>query len=171
MQQQQRRLTNQQAVIVAKLRAIKAEAQAQGTRFGAGAEEDPVNVPNAVTLAGYGLGLWWIGGGPAWAALASIVLDEVDGVVARERGETTQFGSTFDWASDVILTALTLRKLKAPGWTIPAATVGQVALREKGFRPPLGSLRAGLMLYGVVTDGHLSKSRRDRLMALGKKRS
>lgn len=111
-------------------------------------------LPNAITLAGYGLGLWWTAGGPPWAAVTSVLLDEVDGVVARERGETSDFGSTFDWAADIILTALSLRRVKAPGWMIPLATVGQVYLREKEVRPPLGSLRAGIMLYGVVSDGY-----------------
>ena len=68
--------------------------------------------------------------------------------------ETTEFGSNMDWGSDIILTALSLLRLKAPLWTIPAATAGQVYLRSNNFRPPLGSLRAGLMLYGVVVDGY-----------------
>ena len=114
----------------------------------------PINLPNAVTLGGYALGLWWVAGGPAWAAIVSIVADEVDGAIARKTGESTEFGSKFDWASDVILTALTLRKLDAPFWTIPAATIGQVALRDKNISPPLGSLRAGLMLYGVIKEGY-----------------
>lgn len=121
---------------------------------------DPVNVANTITLVGYGLGLWWVAGGPAWSAVASILLDEVDGVVARERGETTQFGSTLDWGSDIILTALTLRRLRAPLWMIPTATLAQVYLRNEGFRPPLGSLRAGLMLFGVIKEGYEKKGLR-----------
>lgn len=130
----------------------------QATAPLAGADgKTPANLANVTTLAGYGLGVWWIAGGPAWAALLSILADEADGIIARERGETSSYGAKFDWTADLILTALTLRKLHAPLWTIPAATAGQVYLNEQGYRPPVGSLRALLMLVAVIKEAKQSK--------------
>lgn len=116
--------------------------------------ENPVTLANWVTLSGYAAGLYWVSGGPAWAALYSILADEADGIVARSRGESTEFGSNFDWGADIILAALTLLKLRAPLWTVPTATVIQVWLREQGKAPPVGSLRAALMLYGVIAEAN-----------------
>src|SRR3990172_3443100 len=121
---------------------------------GYGQTEPPAGIPllpNAITLTGYVLGLWWSAGGPAWSAVASALLDEVDGAVARARNETSEFGSTFDWATDIILTALALQRVKAPFWALPVATVGQVYLRNAGYRPPLGSVRAAVMLWGLLS--------------------
>lgn len=141
------------------IRAQLASLKSKTDTIGAdGNPESPITVATWITLAGYGAGLWWIAGGPPWAAIASILADEVDGVVARERGEITEYGSTFDWSADVILAALTLRKLGAPLWTIPTATMGQVWLREQNYRPAIGSLRAALMLYGVIKEGYDKRS-------------
>lgn len=109
-----------------------------------------VNLPNALTLASLALGVWWINDGPDWAAIASIVLDELDGRVARATGQTSNFGSTYDWGADVVLTALSLYKVGAPWPVIPVVTTGQVVLREEGIRPTIGSARAAVMLYGVA---------------------
>ncbi|KKN38330.1 hypothetical protein LCGC14_0754750 [marine sediment metagenome] len=109
-----------------------------------------INIPNAITAAGYALGLWWLIGGPAWAALVSILADELDGRIARAMGTTSEFGSKFDWTTDVVLTAATLQKMRAPVWAILLTTIGQVALRDRGFRPTFGSARAALMLLQVV---------------------
>ena len=122
-----------------------------------GTKPPKANVPNAVTLAGFGLGAWWVAGGPAWAAIASIIADEADGALARERGETTQFGADLDWTSDIVLTALTLYKLNIAWPTIPAITTIQVALRDEGYKPPVLSFRAVLMLYAIVKDAKLLK--------------
>lgn len=119
-------------------------------RVGAVALPSLVNIPNAITAIGYALGLWWIAGGPAWAALVSIVADELDGRIARATGTTSEFGSKFDWTTDVVLTAATLQKMRAPVWIILAGTIGQVALRDRGIRPEFGSARAALMLIEVV---------------------
>ena len=110
-----------------------------------------VNLPNALTLASLGLGAWWAAGGPDWAAIGSIVLDEADGRVARATGQTTKFGSTFDWATDMVLTGLALRRVQAPWQVIPVVTTGQVVLREAGYSPPILSARALVMIYGVLT--------------------
>jgi phosphatidylglycerophosphate synthase len=111
-----------------------------------------VNVPNTITLVGVGLGLWWVAGGPAWAGLVSIVADELDGRIARRLGQTSDCGSQLDWTSDVVLTSMTLGKLRAPVWATLATLVGQVALRERGFRPSFGSARAALMFYAILRD-------------------
>ena len=42
-----------------------------------------LTLPNAITLAGAGLTAWWLRGGPAWAAVAGLLADEVDGRLAR----------------------------------------------------------------------------------------
>jgi len=111
-----------------------------------------LNVPNLLTFASLGLGVWWtVGGGPPWSAVASVLLDELDGRVARATGETTRFGATFDWAGDLVLTGLVLNKLGAAE-AIPIVTTGQVVFREAGYRPPVLSIRGALMLYGVATD-------------------
>lgn len=110
-----------------------------------------VNLPNALTLGSLVLGAWWATQpeAPDWAALASIILDEADGRVARATGQTSEFGSVFDWGSDIVLTALSLQKVGAPWYAIPAVATGQVLLRSEGYRPPVGSARAAVMLYGV----------------------
>jgi phosphatidylglycerophosphate synthase len=126
--------------------------------IGAEAKPSKINVPNAVTLAGFGLGVWWVAGGPPWAAVASIIADEADGALARERGETSEFGGSLDWTSDIVLTALTLYKLKVPWVGIPAITTIQVALREEGFRPPALSFRAALMIYAICKDARIFRS-------------
>jgi hypothetical protein len=109
---------------------------------------EPVTLANLVTVAGYALGVWWTQGGPPWAAVASIVADEVDGRLARSMGEASCLGGTLDWATDVVLTGLTAHKL---GWTpaVPVLTAGQVYLRAKGWRPSVGSARALMMAYGL----------------------
>lgn len=115
-----------------------------------GAKEQIDNLPNGLTLLGYGLGVWWCVGGPAWSALASIALDEVDGRVARATDQTTSFGADLDFTSDVVLSGMALQRVGAPAWTIPVSTLGSLAFRRRFGRPPVGSLRAAIMLYGVV---------------------
>ena len=124
----------------------KLQKRPRKSRFGDAA----ANLPNALTLGGFALGCWWVCGGPVWAALASIALDEVDGHVARAQGKTTDYGGLLDWGTDITLTGMTLVKLGAP-WAIPFVTASQVALRNGGYSPPVGSARAALMLAGVAT--------------------
>jgi len=111
---------------------------------------DRFNVPNALTLAGGALGFWWIAGGPDWAAVASVVLDELDGIAARRLDEETELGSRLDWATDVALTPFVFDKLGIPWQAIPAASAAQVALRCAGQKPPLLSFRALGMLYSIA---------------------
>ena len=115
-----------------------------------------VTLGSALTMTGYGLGFWWTLGGPAWSAVSSIILDEVDDAA---RADKDRFGTSLNWGSNLILTALSLLRLKAPLWTIPTATAAQVYLKSINFVAPLGSLRAGLMMYGVVVEGHQHQAR------------
>ena len=135
----------------------------QRDQLGAG---DIANLPNAITLASFGLGLWWVAGGPWWSAIASILGDEVDGRVARKMGTTSDFGADFDWGTDLVLTPLALRKLKAPWWAIGGTTVGQIWFRGALGRPSIGSVRAAVMLYGVIVEERKKRA----LAALGPKK-
>jgi len=107
------------------------------------------NVPNAITLSGYGATIAWLAGGPWWLAVYGLVADEIDGEVARATGQTSQYGSLFDWAVDLSLTALILAKLGAP-WLLLVVTPVQVYLRERGWTPSCGSARAFLTLIALA---------------------
>lgn len=113
-----------------------------------------MTLPNAVTAAGYGLALWHLGGGPGWAALASIAADEADGRIARATGQTSIVGSNLDWSTDVALAAAYARKLKVPDPAIVGMAVVQASLRAEDWRPPVLSARALLMLADVALDAH-----------------
>ncbi len=113
----------------------------------------PPSAADLVTLASYGLGLWWCLGGPAWAAIASIVGDELDGRIARATGTTSERGSALDWGADVALTPLALARLgRDTGHEIaalalaPAILFVQAEMRSRGARPIIGSARAAIML-------------------------
>ncbi len=108
------------------------------------------NLPNAITFVSLALGAGWAYDGPDWAAVVSVALDEIDGRVARATGQASNFGSSYDWAADLALTALALRKVDAPWPLIPAVATAQVLLREEGLRPPVLSARGLVMLYGVA---------------------
>lgn len=108
-----------------------------------------INLPNALTAGSLASGVWWAFGGPWYAAIASCLLDELDGRLARATGQTSRFGGLYDWGGDVALTALSLGRLGAP-WAIPVVTTAQVALRHRGYRPKVGSARAALMAGGVA---------------------
>lgn len=108
------------------------------------------NLPNAMTLASLGLGAWWAAGGPDWAALVSVALDELDGRVARATGQTSEFGSLYDWGSDLVLTALAMNRVGAPWQAVPVVTTAQILMRQNGTRPSFGSARAAVMVYGVA---------------------
>ena len=135
--------------------------------------DDPtVTAPDLVTLAGYGLGLWWAADGPAWAGLLSILADEIDGRLARATNTTTAHGSALDWGADVALVPPTLARLgrelgmgSTPGLVAsPAVLLAQSHLRAAGDRPSVGSARAVAMLAAMGVrwwrNGKFSRSRR-----------
>lgn len=119
----------------------------------------PPTAADVVTLASYGLGLWWCLGGPTWAALASIVGDELDGRIARATGTTSERGSALDWGADVALTPLALMRLgrengheKAALYAAPGVLFVQAQLRADSWRPPVGSARAAVMLAAIALE-------------------
>ena len=114
--------------------------------------EPVITWPNALTMAGYIAGLAWVAGAPSWAAVASITLDELDGYVARKLGQESELGSNLDWATDLSLTGFCLLRVGAPWWLIPFTTAWQVYAREHTIYPPILSLRAAVMIYGILQE-------------------
>ena len=117
------------------------------------------NVADLLTLTGYALGLWWCVGGPTWAGLASIALDEIDGYVARRLGIATPIGSILDSTADVALVPMSLLRLgRATGHegaalaaAVPILYV-QAETRDAEQRPPLLSFRAVIMLTTMAIE-------------------
>ena len=112
---------------------------------------------DVITLLSLGFGLWWAAGGPVWAGLLSILGDEIDGRVARAMGTTSERGSLLDWGSDVALTSASLVRLGMNTGRMPMAIIAapvflfaQSQLRSEGYRPPIGSARAVIMLSTMV---------------------
>lgn len=123
-----------------------------------------LTLPNAVTLTGAALTAWWLSGGPAWAALAGLVADEVDGRIARATGTTSEIGKTLDWATDVSLNAVVMDHLGLSA-ALPVVLPVQVALHHEGVRPAIGSLRAVstlALLWQRREDGGRLRPRRAR---------
>ena len=132
-----------------------------------GGRRDGLTMADTVTLAGYGLGVWWSLGGPTWAGVASLVADEVDGRLARATNTTTDHGSSLDWGADVALTPLALsrlgRELGAPSLAplaAPPVLFTQAMLRSADWRPSFGSARAMVTLAAIAV--HETKKRRRR---------
>lgn len=117
-------------------------------------------IPNAITLTGYGLGIWWSLGGPTWAGLASIVADEIDGWAARKLDQTSETGDVLDSTADAALTPLALIRLgKATNTGAKPLLIGAPPLlllhaetRATKQKPPLGSMRAGIMLGTMLIE-------------------
>jgi hypothetical protein len=111
-----------------------------------------INLPNAITLVGYASAIAWLVGGSPWFAIASIIADELDGRVARATGQETSFGKELDWATDLTLTGAVAMRTGMP-YLLPIMTTLQVARHDRGERPPIGSLRAVLMLLSIFGGG------------------
>lgn len=116
-----------------------------------------LTLPDLVTLAGLGLGLWWASGGPSWAGLVSVLADEVDGRLARAAGAETLHGDQLDWGVDVALTPLALVRLSREAgygddglWLAPLVMLFQARLRSERWRPAVGSARAAAMLAAIA---------------------
>jgi hypothetical protein len=134
------------------------QALAQAAFLPAWAKNQPA-IPNALTLASFGLGLWWSVGGPTWAGLVSIGLDEVDGRWARLTGSTSEAGSALDWGTDVALVPMALRRLGAAFGHPDAALLAappilyvQAQDRAAGTRPAVGSARAVIMVAAMLAE-------------------
>lgn len=124
---------------------------------GALAPQPRFTLPDAVTLAGYGLGVYWSLGGPTWAGVVSVIADEVDGRLARATGATTTHGGELDWGADVALTPLALarlgREVGHPALALAAAPpvlYVQAMLRDASWRPTVGSARAAITLAAIA---------------------
>lgn len=114
-------------------------------------------VADLITLTSFALGIWWCVGGPWYAAILSIIGDELDGRYARATGTTSERGALLDWGQDVTLTPLALMRLGINVGMGPIAIVAAPALlyaqshlKATGYRPEIGSARAVIMLAGVV---------------------
>lgn len=108
-----------------------------------------VNLPNVASSAGLACAIAWLAGaGPAFA-VASIILDEVDGTLARMTGQTSSFGAEYDSAIDMCLQGAVAMKIGMP-WLLLATVPISVAGKIRGERPMVGSWRAVGMAYGVV---------------------
>ena len=119
----------------------------------------PARLPNAITLGGYALGLWWALGGPTWAGLGSIAADEVDGRLARAIDATSEYGGNLDLMVDTALVPMSLMRLgTATGtglWPVVAAPLilaHQAALKTAGERPQIGSWRALIMASAMLAE-------------------
>lgn len=127
---------------------------------------ESITMPDVVTMVGFGLGLWWSVGGPASAGIASIVLDEVDGRLARATNTTTEHGYALDWGQDVALTPLALARLtRELGYgnaglvAAPPVLLAQSMLRSDGWRPPVGSARAAAMIAAIAVNAYKNRTK------------
>ena len=114
-----------------------------------------------MTLVGYGCSVYWLMGGSAWFAVASVLLDELDGLVARHAKQATQYGSLLDWGTDIVLTGLVGNRLGVLP-AVPFITAGQVYMREHKMTPSFGSARAALTGAVLIKEAVL-KERKTRL--------
>ena len=111
---------------------VLARKHLSGTSFGAA---------NNITLGRAGLTALLVGlfgeratPGLAWAALATalvvLILDGVDGAVARSRGQESRFGARFDMETDalliLVLAILALQFAKAGAWVLAAGLLRYV---------------------------------------------
>lgn len=111
--------------------------------------EEVTNLPNLISIAGYGFAIVWLAGGSwPWAAL-SILCDEVDGSVARALGEESEFGAALDHTIDITLTGAVAMKMGPPGlMVLPIITMVQATTKED--KVTFGSWRALLMTIDVL---------------------
>ena len=86
-----------------------------------------------------------------------MALDELDGVVAARTGDTTRTANALNWGADIALTPLALYRLsqelgqpKIAAVGAPVALAVQARLKALDAAPPVGSLRALVMLAAVA---------------------
>ena len=87
--------------------------------------------------SGSGRASWWIIG---WSA-AAMVLDAVDGRVARRRGETSRFGARLDMEVDafllLVLSVLVWQGGKVGAWVVVVGGLRYLFVAAGGVWPPL----------------------------------
>ena len=121
---------------------------------GTGGKETVFTLPNVLTVAGIASSVVWLAGGSGWWALLGLILDELDGRIARATGQTSELGSSLDWAGDVAINAATIVKLGPPFiYALPVVMTGQMILRDEGTRPSIGSARAVTTLFALYKQG------------------
>jgi phosphatidylglycerophosphate synthase len=114
-----------------------------------GNDKEIINVPNAISIAGYASTIAWLMGASPLFAVAGIAADELDGPIARSRGETTDYGSLLDWGIDLTLTGAVALKVGLAPWLLLITPV-QIWMRQNEMAPTFGSARAALTVYGLV---------------------
>lgn len=118
-------------------------------------DEPLINVPNAVSLAGCAATVAWLAGGSVWWLVLGLGLDELDGEVARNLGQTSGFGAQLDWTIDVATVGAIAMKLASLGlgtiwlWSLPVVVAIQAYMRNRGQAPAFGSARAAMVLVGL----------------------
>lgn len=107
------------------------------------------NLPNAASTVGLACAVAWLmGAGPAYA-VASIILDEVDGTLARMTGQTSSFGAEYDSAIDMALQGAVAMRIGCPLLLLATIPIS-VASKMRGEKPMLGSWRALGMTYALA---------------------
>ncbi len=113
-------------------------------------DEPLLNVPNVVSLIGCASTVAWLAGGSVWWLVLGLGLDELDGEIARNLGQTSGFGAQLDWTIDVATCAAIAMKLGGIFlWTLPLTIAVQAWLRNRGQAPSFGSARAAMVLIGL----------------------
>lgn len=103
-------------------------------------------LPNAITFIGHALTLAWLCGAPWPVGLLGLILDAIDGAVARRLKATTEYGSLYDWTVDVTCAAVIASRLDI----VPLLAIivpAQAWLRLKGKHT---SGRAALVVIAIV---------------------
>ncbi len=111
--------------------------------------DTPINIPNLLSTAGLASAIAWLLGGGPWWAVASIVLDEMDGTVARMTGQTSAFGAEYDSAIDMCLQGAVAVKVGCP-WLLLVTVPLSVHQKIQGGKPAFGSWRAIGMMAGMA---------------------
>lgn len=109
---------------------------------------EQANLPNIASTAGLACAIAWLAGGGPGYAVASIILDEADGTLARLTGQTSSFGGEYDSAIDMCLQGAVAMKIGMP-WLLLFTVPMSVADKDKGIKPPFGSFRAIGMAWGL----------------------
>lgn len=87
--------------------------------------------------------VWITGGSPAWA-IASLLLDVLDGFAARKLRARTRLGAHYDWTVDTTAAAILVAQ-HAPLWLAPLV-LAQAIARTQGVRVSGRALATALVV-------------------------
>ncbi len=107
-------------------------AVAEARALAAGVTRNPTPA-DAVAVGGLGLVTWWALGGPAWAGVASVVVNEFAVPYARSKYTASTFGYRLDWAGLYTTTPLAVYRAVANeggGLAMTAAVSAPVLLTQ-----------------------------------------